>query len=55
MQEHYQYLKTIPAFREWFDYGEKMGFDLPEIQIHPWLIFPTAICCLLRSTLVRIS
>ena len=34
MQEHYQYLKTIPAFREWFDYAVKMGFDLPETQIH---------------------
>ena len=34
MQEHYQYLKTIPAFREWFDYAVKMGFALPETQIH---------------------
>ena len=34
MQEHYQYLKTIPAFREWFDYAVKMGFDLPESQMH---------------------
>jgi signal transduction histidine kinase len=34
MQEHYQYLKTIPAFREWFDHAAKMGFALPETQIH---------------------
>ena len=34
MQEHYQYLKTIPAFRAWFDYAEQMGFALPETQIH---------------------
>jgi signal transduction histidine kinase/ketosteroid isomerase-like protein len=34
MQEHYQYLKTIPAFKAWFDYAISVGFDLPETQIH---------------------
>ena len=34
MQEHYRYLKTIPAFREYFEYAEKMGFSQPETQIH---------------------
>ena len=34
MQEHYQYLKTIPAFKGYFDYAESVGFDLPKTQIH---------------------
>ena len=34
MQEHYQYLKTIPAFKVYFDYAVSVGFDLPETQIH---------------------
>src|SRR3954452_925626 len=34
MQEHYRYLKTIPAFRAGFDQAEQMGFALPETQIH---------------------
>src|SRR6187401_3177113 len=34
MQEHYQYLKTIPAFKAYFDYAVSVGFDLPETQIH---------------------
>ena len=34
MQEHYRYLKTIPAFREYFEYAEKTGFAQPETQIH---------------------
>ena len=35
MQEHYQYLrKTIPVFREYFDYSIEAGFPLPETQIH---------------------
>jgi len=34
MQEHYQYLKTIPAFKAYFDYAISVGFDLPETQIH---------------------
>ena len=34
MQEHYQYLKTIPAFKAWFDYAISVGFDLPQTQIH---------------------
>ncbi len=34
MQEHYTYLKTIPAFKAYFDYAESVGFDLPETQIH---------------------
>jgi signal transduction histidine kinase/DNA-directed RNA polymerase subunit N (RpoN/RPB10) len=34
MQEHYEYLKTIPAFKAYFDYAISMGFDLPETQIH---------------------
>ncbi|MFI5188049.1 MAG: hypothetical protein ACHQF0_15065, partial [Chitinophagales bacterium] len=34
MQEHYEYLKTIPAFKAYFDYAVSMGFDLPGTQIH---------------------
>ena len=34
MQEHYEYLKTIPAFKAWFDYSASMGFELPKTQIH---------------------
>jgi hypothetical protein len=34
MQEHYKYLKTIPAFKAYFDYAVTVGFDLPETQIH---------------------
>ena len=34
MQEHYQYLKTIPAFKGYFDYAVSVGFDLPKTQIH---------------------
>ncbi|MES1198040.1 MAG: hypothetical protein ABUL41_02065, partial [Chitinophagaceae bacterium] len=34
MQEHYEYLKTIPAFKVYFDYAVSVGFDLPETQIH---------------------
>ena len=34
MQEHYQYLKTIPAFKAYFDYAVSVGFDLPKTQIH---------------------
>jgi signal transduction histidine kinase/DNA-directed RNA polymerase subunit N (RpoN/RPB10) len=34
MQEHYEYLKTIPAFKAYFDYAVSVGFDLPQIQIH---------------------
>jgi hypothetical protein len=34
MQQHYQYLKTIPAFKAYFDYAISVGFDLPETQIH---------------------
>jgi len=34
MQEHYQYLKSIPAFKAYFDYAVSVGFDLPETQIH---------------------
>ena len=34
IQEHYQYLKTIPAFKGYFDYAVSVGFDLPETQIH---------------------
>ncbi len=34
MQEHYEYLKTIPSFRASFDYAISVGFDLPETQIH---------------------
>jgi signal transduction histidine kinase len=34
MQEHYEYLKTIPAFKGYFDYAVSVGFDLPETQIH---------------------
>ena len=34
MQEHYGYLKTIPAFKAYFDYAVSVGFDLPETQIH---------------------
>jgi hypothetical protein len=34
MQEHYQYLKTIPAFKAYFDYAISVGFDLPKTQIH---------------------
>jgi len=34
MQEHYQYLKTIPAFKAFFDYALSVGFDMPETQIH---------------------
>lgn len=34
MQEHYQYLKTIPAFKAYFDYAISVGFDLPQTQIH---------------------
>jgi hypothetical protein len=34
MQEHYRYLKTIPAFKVYFDYAVKAGFALPETQIH---------------------
>ena len=34
MQEHYAYLKTIPAFKAYFDYAVSVGFDLPETQIH---------------------
>jgi len=34
MQEHYEYLKTIPAFKAYFDYAQSVGFDLPETQIH---------------------
>ncbi|HJS54230.1 MAG TPA: nuclear transport factor 2 family protein, partial [Chitinophagaceae bacterium] len=32
MQEHYEYLKTIPAFKAYFDYAQSVGFDLPETQ-----------------------
>ncbi len=34
MQEHYEYLKTIPAFKGYFDYAVSVGFDLPKTQIH---------------------
>ncbi len=34
MRQHYQYLKTIPAFKGFFDYAVSVGFDLPETQIH---------------------
>src|SRR5688572_15338049 len=34
MRQHYQYLKTIPAFKAYFDYAVSVGFDLPETQIH---------------------
>ena len=34
MQEHYRYLKTIPAFKAYFDYAVSVGFDLPATQIH---------------------
>jgi hypothetical protein len=34
MQEHYEYLKTIPAFKAYFDYAISVGFDLPKTQIH---------------------
>src|SRR5258705_6818721 len=34
MQEHYKYLKTIPAFKTYFDYAESVGFDLTETHIH---------------------
>jgi signal transduction histidine kinase/DNA-directed RNA polymerase subunit N (RpoN/RPB10) len=34
MQEHYAYLKTIPAFKEYFDYAVSVGFNLPPTQIH---------------------
>ena len=34
MQEHYKYLKTIPAFEAYFDYAVSVGFDLPAAQIH---------------------
>ena len=34
MQEHYKYLKTIPAFKAYFDYAVSVGFDLPAAQIH---------------------
>src|SRR5205823_603602 len=34
MQEHYEYLETIPGFKAWFDYAIRAGFDLPETQIH---------------------
>ena len=34
MQEHYEYLKTIPAFKGYFDYAISVGFNLPETQIH---------------------
>ncbi len=34
MQEHYNYLKTIPAFKAYFEYAISVGFDLPETQIH---------------------
>ena len=34
MQEHYEYLKTIPAFKGYFDYAISVGFHLPETQIH---------------------
>ena len=29
-----EYLKTIPAFKAYFDYAVSVGFDLPETQIH---------------------
>src|SRR4029079_4170680 len=34
MQEHYRDLKTIPAFKGYFDYAVSVGFNLPETQIH---------------------
>jgi signal transduction histidine kinase len=34
MQEHYRYLKTMPAFKEFFEYAERAGFSQPETQIH---------------------
>ncbi|HEY2648840.1 MAG TPA: ATP-binding protein [Puia sp.] len=34
MQEHYRYLKTMPVFREYFEYAEKTGFAQPDTQIH---------------------
>ncbi|HEU5165851.1 MAG TPA: ATP-binding protein [Chitinophagaceae bacterium] len=34
MQQHYEYLKTIPAFKAYFDHAISVGFDLPETQIH---------------------
>src|SRR5437868_53013 len=34
MQEHYRYLKTITAFKAYFDYSVSVGFDLPKTQIH---------------------
>jgi hypothetical protein len=34
MQEHYRYLKTIPAFKGYFDYAVSVGFNLPKTQIH---------------------
>jgi signal transduction histidine kinase len=34
MKEHYQYLKTMPVFREYFEYAEKSGLQQPDTQIH---------------------
>jgi signal transduction histidine kinase len=34
MEEHYQYLKTIPAFKGYFDYAVSVGYELPDTQIH---------------------
>ena len=34
MQEHYEYLRAIPAFKAYFEYAISVGFDLPETQIH---------------------
>ncbi|MGZ3922990.1 MAG: sensor histidine kinase [Flavisolibacter sp.] len=34
MQEHYEYLKTIPAFKAYFEYATSVGFIPPETQIH---------------------
>ena len=38
MQEHYRYLKTMPVFKEYFEYAEKAGFPQPDTQIHLSLI-----------------
>jgi hypothetical protein len=48
MQEHYEYLKTIPAFKAYFDYALSVGFICPKHKYITWLIFRMAICCLLH-------
>jgi hypothetical protein len=52
MQEHYQYLKTIPGYRRYFDHAENSGQPAPESAIHHVANFSHGNLCLLHWRLV---